>query len=133
VKPFLILAVLATTGCGTTTQIITEPPGATAIMNDSKLLGTTPITVEAQIFMWTQHAVRLEKDGFESAEIVLRSVQPISTKYLALCLCSFTMLWPLGLLSDFESPLYRVVLTPTKSASSKTQLEELPNLIFSAR
>lgn len=131
--PLILAALAAALGCGTTTQIVTEPPGATATLNDTKFLGTTPITVEAQIFAWSQHTVRLDKEGYEPVNLQLQPVQPLNTKYLALCLCTFTTLWPLGLLSDFERPLYEIALVPIQAEDLSVQITESPRLIFSAR
>lgn len=104
-------------GCNATTKIVSEPDGARVILNEQKELGHTPLDIEAQVFMWTRHSVRLEKEGYQPADLVLQSESPVSIRYAAVCVCSLLTLWPLGLLADFEAPLYTVTLQPLSSES----------------
>lgn len=123
-KNVLLIALVSSflVGCNATTKIVSQPEGARVILNEQKELGHTPLDIEAQVFMWTRHTVRLEKDGYQSTDLVLQSESPVSIRYAAVCVCSLLTLWPLGLLADFEEPLYTVTLEPLSSESGPTSM-----------
>lgn len=128
-----LLGALGLAGCSSTTYVVTDPPGAEVVLDETKSLGKSPVKINAQVMVWSEFEVKAIKEGYQTKSLTLRPDEPISPKYLALCLCSFGVLWPLTLLSDFEEPVYSLVLEPTKKTTPPDELVERPSIKFSSR
>ncbi len=116
-------------GCLSTATFYSEPPRARVTMDDRKILGETPLQVEEQVYLWTEHTITIEKDGYKPQTIRLQT-ELYNTRSALLCICSLTALWPLAMTSDFVTSEFNVNLEPVATLSS-SDLSPTPKIQFS--
>jgi hypothetical protein len=94
-------ASLLAASCATTTQIISEPPGAKVHDDKGTELGTTPYSFESKGWLWESAKLELRKDGYQNKPIEVKrseiDVMPtIGAAALTVCLLPTTILWVSG-------------------------------------
>jgi hypothetical protein len=94
-------ASLLAASCATTTQIISEPPGAKVHDDKGTELGTTPYTFESTAWLWESSKLELRKDGYQNKAVEVKrseiDVMPtVGAVALTLCLAPTGILWVSG-------------------------------------
>lgn len=87
-----LLVCLTQAACPSSTQIITQPPGAT-ITVDSLRLGKSPVVyTDPQVWVWTQHTVFVQKRGYQALSGQLNGQVNVVNAVCGILLC------PIGLI-----------------------------------
>ncbi len=107
----LVGIVVLGSGCLSTATFYSEPPRARVTLDDRKILGETPLQVEEQVYLWTEHTITIEKEGFKPQTVRLQT-ELYNTRSALLCICSLTVLWPLAMTSDFVTSEFNLNLEP---------------------
>lgn len=124
-----VAVVLLSSSCYSTTRVYSNPSGATVVLDETKNLGTTPLEVEDQVWLWTKHSVTVQKDGYESQTIELKN-EGLNLGYLALCVCTLGLLLPIMFASEFPTQ-YVVQLSAATPQSGSEPLDEQATVTFS--
>ena len=115
------VAMLVCTGCYSKTNIYSKPSGATVLVENRRLLGKTPIELEEQVWLWTNHMLTVKADGYETQSVQLRNTG-INWGNAVICLCSLGVLLPVALTSGYPEQVV-VELTPKAAAETKKAFE----------
>lgn len=115
----LLAVITLGSGCFSKTMIYSKPSGAKVTIDNARLLGTTPIELDEQVWIWTKHQVRVEAEGFEAKTVQIRSTG-VNLGYAVICLCTLGLLLPLGLASDYPKQ-YVVELAPSGAQPAAPQ------------
>lgn len=99
-------------GCGTSTKLSSRPHGAEVIMDGDRLLGRTPILLQEQAWLWTDHTLTFRKEGYLTEQVTLEG--EASAANVIVCLCLWP-LWPLSLQGVYQD---RVVIDMEPAASA---------------
>lgn len=136
-KPFDIMQILRLTliialgtlamglgsGCSKRTYIKTTPVGAEATLDDGRELGTTPILLEEDIWVWTTHTITFTKQGYKPTELTLKGkAQAANIAVCAIGACMLWMGWPLCVAGKYRDSNYPV--TMKRSADFDEYLDE---------
>ena len=118
-------------GCSTTAQIHSEPQGARVIIDGDEAVGRTPIEIEELAWVWTSHEVLVRKEGYVPKTVALEA--SFDPTYLAVCVCTLTLLWPLVLVGEYNESIV-VQLQPEGArpgaVGQTRQLREQPAISF---
>ncbi len=125
---WLLCAVALGNGCFSTTKIYSKPMGATVVMDGKHPLGATPIELEEQVWLWTQHLLTVEAPGYTTRTVQLRAAG-INYGYLVVCVCTLGLLVPLAVTSAYPKQ-YVVVLTPSTPAPATAALPSTGRVSF---
>jgi hypothetical protein len=110
-RTLAVLAVVAASACTSTTVISSRPAGAHLYL-DGVYKGDTPYTHSETTFVWTKHAVRLEKDGYKESRGMIYADNWNVAGVLASIFCFLP-----GLLFSTEyRPSYEFSLEPAQPA-----------------
>ena len=92
----VILTLVFASGCASSVQINSEPPGADVTVNGQHI-GTTPTSYSDTAIVGTTHQVRLEKEGYETTSAQLTRTGNLNVGALIGGLfCLFPFLWVLN-------------------------------------
>jgi hypothetical protein len=105
------LAVGLGSGCSKRTYIKTTPEGAEATLDDGRELGTTPILLEEDIWVWTRHTITFTKPGYKPTELTLNGkAQAANIAVCAIGACILWMGWPLCVAGKYRDSTYPVTM-----------------------
>jgi hypothetical protein len=100
-------------GCGTSTKLSSRPHGAEVIMDGERLLGRTPLLLQEQAWLWTDHTLTFRKEGYLTEQVTLEANANAANVIVCLCLWP---LWPLSLQGVYQDRVV-VNLEPSHSAA----------------
>lgn len=98
-------------GCTSTTTIYTKPTGAVAKIDGKRTLGRTPIELEEDVWLWTNHMIEVSMEGYGTQNVQIRS-DGLNIAYLAVCVCTLGLLLPIMFVSSYPNQ-YVIELKPT--------------------
>lgn len=87
-----LLVCLMQTGCASSSQITTQPPGA-QITVDGMRLGKSPVVyTDPQVWLWTNHMVFVQKRGYQSMSAPLNGQAKVVNVVCGILLCPFGLI-----------------------------------------
>lgn len=108
------LLCVALSGCISTTKIYSKPSGATVVIDDTRLLGETPIELEQQVWLWTSHSLTFIADGYVTQTVALKNTG-IRWAHALICLCTAGLVFPTAMASTYPEQVV-VEMTPLGAA-----------------
>ncbi len=116
------------TGCYSTTNIYSKPGNARVTLDHKRSLGRTPVELEEQVWLWTRHAITVDKEGYEAQTIQISS-DGLNFAYVAVCVCTLGVMLPIMFASSYPKQ-YIVELEPETPESDDVPVEEDPAVSF---
>lgn len=129
IPSILFVALLTGFGCASTTKILSEPSGATVVLDGDKVLGTTPIELREMVWIWTKHSLEFSMEGYVPRETELSG--QFNGVNIALCLCGGGWLFPVLFAGGYPARVH-VTLEPEQSfqALYADELREHATILF---
>lgn len=112
-----LFAAALSTGCVSTTRVNSRPAQARVLLDGKKEMGKTPIELTELVWLWTNHRLHVSKNGYESRVVPIKG--KFHAPYLAACVCTAGLLWPMLLLGKYDAS-YFVELVPAAAGATTT-------------
>ncbi len=134
-----LIAVLAvaTANCATSTNIVTEPPGAAVVREKDKVeLGVTPYKYTTSMWIWESDKLNVTSKAGQSKSIEIKRteidlVPAVVAGGLTLCTCVCGV--PVFLAGGFKLPETTKVEFDKKAAATESRPEQTPIAYLSPR
>lgn len=120
----LLFASVAVTGCASSTQITSDPSGA-SVQVDGQPVGNTPASFsEDSVFVWTKHQVTLKKKGYHAYNGTMQATVSVLHLVLGIFCCL-----PLVIVGEFK-PTYHYILRKKEAADLARSWSEVAEVSF---
>ena len=96
-------------GCTTQTMILSKPEGAKVMMDDTRLLGQTPILLKEQAWVWTKHRLEFTLEGYQPERLEIEGSVRWGNVLATLYGCVTCLVWPLALLGQLPPEVIAVM------------------------
>ena len=98
-------------GCAKRVYMKSDPSGATVTLDDGRVLGTTPLLLKEDVWVWTGHEVTFTKEGYAPRTLKLNAkARPGNVAACGIGSCVMWMVWPICIIGEYRKYDYRIKL-----------------------